>query len=79
MKYKCLTVATICFSLIFLLTQIPSTGNAADQTQLEFNIIPSKSSYEIGEVKMFSFEIANRSDDSVYLLRFSKNVCSAMI
>jgi hypothetical protein len=35
---------------------------------LEFNIIPSKSSYEIGEVKTFSFEITNKSGDSVHLL-----------
>ena len=66
MKYKFLTIATICFSLIFLLLQIACTRSASSQTKLELEITASKPSYMVGEFNSFNFEITNKSNERVF-------------
>jgi len=65
MKYKFLTIATICFSLIYLLLQIACTQSARSQTKLELTITASKPSYMVGELNSFNFEISNKSNENV--------------
>jgi len=64
MNYKFLTIATVSFSLIFFSLYIARTRSASNQT-LELELTASKSSYMVGELNSFSFEISNRSDENV--------------
>lgn len=65
MKYRLLTIASVCFSLTFLLLQASCTRTANSQTKLEFKITASKSVYLAGELNKFTFEITNKSNENV--------------
>lgn len=64
MKYKFLTIAALCFSLIFFSLYIVRTKSASTQ-ELELRLIASKPFYIVGEVNKFDIKITNKSDNNV--------------
>ena len=68
MKYRFLTITLICISLSLVLLQIVGSGEASNSTKLELELVPSNSSFKVGEVVYFDVKLTNNGNQDVSFL-----------